>query len=95
MHVNLDVTGGTLAHFTDALTAAGIAWTAGTGPYELQLLLNPSLSGGSYFAWDLSAIDPAMSIQGIQIANLVAVPEPASAALGFIALTLLPRRRRG
>ncbi len=88
----LDVTGGTLSHFTDALTAAGITWASVSGPYDVALTLNPSVSGGNYFAWDLSGIDPAMQVQGASLS----IPEPASLILLVAGglLMLPPRKRR-
>lgn len=66
MKLQLRVTGGTLSAFTGALTAAGITWKPGIGDYDVLLLLNPAVSGSKYFAWDLSGIDPAMMISGLE-----------------------------
>ncbi len=67
LKLHLDITGGTLANLTDALTAAGIIWQAGSGGYDLMLTLDPATSGATYFAWDFGPIDGAMSLQGLQI----------------------------
>ncbi|MEI6647835.1 MAG: hypothetical protein WCP12_17495 [bacterium] len=64
--LQLQLTGGTLANLTNALTAAGIPYQPGSGGYNVRLTLNPVVSGAKYFAWDLSAIDPAMSVQSLQ-----------------------------
>ncbi|MFH1499827.1 MAG: PEP-CTERM sorting domain-containing protein [Verrucomicrobiota bacterium] len=94
LQLGLDISGGTLGDFTAALTEAGIGWTAGAGDYELFLMLNPSVSGGSYFAWDLSMIDSEMGVQGI---GLVSIPEPSTfaafAGLGVLSAVLVRRRR--
>lgn len=84
LELSLDVTGGTLAQFTDALTSAGIVWSAGGGGYDVVLTLNPSISGGSRFSWDLASIDPSM---GVQAVALGAVPEPST--WGFLAIALV------
>lgn len=91
--LSLDITGGTLAKFTDSLTAAGIEWTTGSGDYEVALTLDPEVSGGTYFAWDMSGIDGAMGVQGVAIA---AVPEPATWILlaGSLGMVAILRRRR-
>jgi len=88
--VSLDLTGGTLANVTNALTAAGISWALGSGDYEVALTLNPAVSGGTRFAWDFSSIDPAMTVQGV---SLSAVPEPASIAMFMIPAAMMLRRR--
>jgi hypothetical protein len=86
----LDVTGGTLSNFTNALTAAGIIWQAGTGDYEVNLVLDPAVSGGNYFAWDFASVDANMTLQGLMI-----VPEPTAVVLVIGGLgTFLLRRRR-
>ncbi len=98
-HVNLaqplellvDVTGGTLSNFTTALTNAGVTWAANSGAYDLKLTLDPTVSGGTKFAWDLGKIDAAMQMQSIAI-----IPEPASfglIAMGAAALMLRRRHR--
>lgn len=91
--LGLAVSGGTLANFTNALTAAGITWSAGTGGYDVNLTVNPATSGGSYFAWDLQDIDAAMGIDGIAV-----IPEPSTwvmLAFGLTALVVLRRRSSG
>lgn len=92
--LGMDITGGTLSNFTNALTAAGVSWIAGSGNYEIELTLDPATSGGSHFAWDLSTIDPAMGVQGLS-----AVPEPGSVMLlivsGAIVFGIVRHRRRG
>lgn len=88
--VSLDLTGGTVANVTNALTAAGISWALGSGVYEVVLTLNPAVSGGTRFAWDFSSIDPAMTVQGV---SLSAVPEPASIAMFMIPAAMMLRRR--
>ncbi len=91
--VFLDIDGGTLANFTNALTAAGIAWTTAGLPvgYELGLTnLDPSVSGGTSFAWDMGQIDSAMNIQGVSIA----IPEPSCVALLVIGGAVMLRRAR-
>jgi hypothetical protein len=90
--LGLDISGGTLGNFTNALTAAGINWTAGTGGYDVNLILNPTLSGGTVFAWDLQSIDGAMGVAGIGV-----IPEPSTWALlsaSLMILIVLRRRTR-
>ncbi len=67
LKLQLDISGGTPSNLTDALTAADITWQAGSGGYDVLLTLYPATSGGTYFAWDLSDIDAAMSVTGLQI----------------------------
>lgn len=94
--LGLDISGGTLSLFTTALTQAGIAWTAGVGDYEVLLELAPSVSGGNYFAWDLSTIDATMGVQGLGVVS--SVPEPSAfaalAGLAGLGFTGFRRRRR-
>lgn len=96
MQLGLDITGGTLSNFTNALTGSGIGWTAGSGAYDVIITLNPSVSGGNYFAWDFTNIDGAMQLQGLS--PVAPVPEPASyailAGLGVLGFVSLRRRRR-
>lgn len=90
--LGLDVTGGDLNNFTNALTAAGIVWNAGSGGvYEVELNFDPTVSGGNYFAWDLSTIDSNMGIQGLAV-----IPEPSAALLfsGALFALAFSRRRR-
>lgn len=89
--LGLNVTGGTLGNFTSALTAAGISWSVGSGSYAVHLNLDPTVSGGNFFAWDLSTIDAGMGIQGLAV-----IPEPGSALLvvGALLVLVLARRRR-
>lgn len=86
----LDIAGGTLANFTNALTAANIDWSYGSGDYEIALDLNPQISGGNYFAWDFADIDSGMALQGIST-----VPEPSAGILllGSLGVIVLLRRR--
>ncbi len=88
--LGLDVTGGTLSNFTTALTAAGISWSNGSGAYDLILNLNPSISGGTNFAWDFSSIDAGMQLQGLAV-----IPEPSTfaALLSGLGILLVFRRR--
>jgi hypothetical protein len=88
--LGLAVSGGTLSNFTTALSSAGIDWSAGTGGYDVNLTMNPAVSGGTVFAWDLQSIDPAMGVVGIAV-----IPEPSGVLLvGFIGLVLVLRRLR-
>lgn len=89
----VDVTGGTLSNFTSALDGAGISWaTTATPGYNLQLVLDPAVSGASNFAWDFGTVDAGMSIDKV---SLVAVPEPATLALlGAMSLVGLSMRKR-
>jgi hypothetical protein len=87
----LDITGGTLSNFTNALTAANILWSEGSDDYEVHLHLNPGISGGNYFAWDFSSFDPDMRLQGLTV-----IPEPSPTLLvaaGLIATAMFRRRR--
>lgn len=90
LNILLDVTGGTLSNFTDALTDAGITWAAGSGIYDVQLTLDPSVSGSKYFAWDLSQVDPNMKVSGLSIL----IPEPATLGLVLLGGVLMLGRRR-
>jgi len=88
--LGLIISGGTLSNFTGALTAAGINWTAGTGAYNVNLILNPNVSGGTAFAWDLQSIDGAMGVAGVGV-----IPEPSTwALLSAILMILIVLRRR-
>jgi hypothetical protein len=91
--LGLNVVGGTLGNFTSALTASGISWSAGSGIYAVHLNLDPAISGGNVFAWDLSTIEAGMGIQGLAV-----IPEPQAALLIAFALPVLVvlvlRRRR-
>ncbi len=82
--LGLSIAGGTLANFTNALTAAGINWSTGTQGYSVNILLNPAVSGGSSFAWDLQTIDSAMGVTGVGL-----VPEPSTWTLMAAGLTVL------
>ena len=89
--LGLDITGGTLSNFTDALTAANILWSEGTGDYEVNVEFDPAISGGNYFAWDFSTIDSEMQLQGLAV-----IPEPSPTLLvaaGLMATAMLRRRR--
>ena len=59
LEIQLDVEGGMLKEFTNALTAAGITWEAGRQGYDVFLSFDPSVSGARYFAWDLESVFPA------------------------------------
>jgi hypothetical protein len=88
--LGLGIVGGTLSNFTAALTAAGVIWTAGTNGYSVDLLLNPTVSGGNYFAWDFAPIDGAMNLTSLGV-----IPEPSTYALLLLAgLGLAAMRRR-
>lgn len=71
---------------------AGILWGEGSGDYEVNLFLDPAVSGGGYFAWDFAGIDGAMALQGVMV-----VPEPATGVLmiGGLGMLFLLRRRSG
>lgn len=89
--LGLDITGGTLSNFTNALTAANIMWSEGSGDYEVNLLLDPAISGGNFFAWDFSSFDSGMRLQGLAV-----IPEPSSTLLvaaGLMAAAMFRRRR--
>lgn len=87
LQLGLDVEG-SLSAFTAALTEAGISWSPGSGEYDLFLNLNPSVSGGSHFVWDLSRIDPSLEVRAIGL-----VPEPAIAGWLIVAGAAMVRRR--
>lgn len=90
--LGLAISGGTLSAFTDALTAAGIDWAAGTDGYSVNLILDPGVSGGTAFAWDLQSIDAAMGVTGIGV-----IPEPSTwmlMAAGFTLFVVFRNRSR-
>lgn len=62
--LGLDITGGTLSNFTDALTAANIVWSAGSGDYEVELVLDPAISSGNYLPGTLPGLRNATSGSG-------------------------------
>lgn len=66
IYLLLDISGGTLSSFTDALTSANIIWQPGTQGYEVRLDLDKTTSGGNHFAWDFSEIDASMKLQAIK-----------------------------
>jgi hypothetical protein len=67
LEIQLDLAGGTLSEFTAALTSAGVAWQAGKYGYDVSLTLAPSVSGASYFAWNLEDISSGMTVQAVEI----------------------------
>ena len=67
MTMYMNVSGGTLSNFTNALTSAGITWGNATGDYNLVLTLDPSISGSNYFAFDLASIDAGMTVNSLAV----------------------------
>jgi fibronectin-binding autotransporter adhesin len=67
MTMYLNVSGGTLSNFTNALTSAGVTWGNATGDYNVMLTLNPSTSGSNYFAFDLASIDAGMTVNSLAV----------------------------
>jgi hypothetical protein len=79
-----------VADFTALLDDAGITnWLVDT--YQIGIELDPSVSGSSYFAWDLLGIGSDGALKGITV-----IPEPATGFLIILGagLVLMQRRRR-
>jgi hypothetical protein len=79
-----------IADFTTLLADAGLNyWLISAN--EIGLELDPSVSGSTYFAWDLVGIGSDGMLEGISV-----IPEPSSFALlgGCLALLVAFRRRR-
>ena len=94
LQLGLKVSGGTLSNFTGALTSVGVTWAVGFGGYDVVLILDPSVSGAGYFAWDLAAVDGAMGVTGIGLASPIPEPSAFAVVAGLAGLGLAGARRR-